>query len=270
MSGHAGATSAPSGGTAPLRWAHSPFLLERQATVFACAALWASAVTRRSAGCGLPRGLALTACDPQSVLSVLGCVLACPRAPSGLGWLSTLSPTGPSGCFSLCDAIHQGVVRVHGTAVRKLFPLNYGAPEEFLVRLIITCSPERLRTPETDHCRCSWKEDALARHSLAGPASLWETVGRSLSPSAVLLWTKLRPAAPLAPGASVLAGGEPAAGGCPLTAAWRWRRCLPVLGAPGEPGALHSHQSDSCCPQPLSGMHSSSDRIAGDGWLLDK
>lgn len=101
--------------------------------------------------------------------------LPAPWAPPGLGWLSTLSPTGPSGCFSLCDAIHQGVVRVHGTVVCKLFPLNYGAPEESSVRLIITYSPERLRTPETDHCRCSWKEDVLARHS---PGRRCQSCGR--------------------------------------------------------------------------------------------
>lgn len=73
------------GGDGRAGWARSPFVLKRQVAVFAGAAPWAPlaapprpAVTPWSTGCGLPRGLALTPCELQSVLSVVGCVLACP------------------------------------------------------------------------------------------------------------------------------------------------------------------------------------------------
>lgn len=73
------------GGDGRAGWARSPFVLKRQVVVFAGAAPWAPlaapprpAVTPWSTGCGLPRGLALTPCELQSVLSVVGCVLACP------------------------------------------------------------------------------------------------------------------------------------------------------------------------------------------------
>lgn len=40
VAGHAVGSVGPLRGDGPAGWAHSPFVLERQGTVYACAALW--------------------------------------------------------------------------------------------------------------------------------------------------------------------------------------------------------------------------------------
>lgn len=99
------------------------------------------AVTPCSAGCRLPRGLALTPCDPQSVLSVVGCVLTCPPGSLGSGMAQHLVPNRPPGCSPLCAAIHQGVGRVHSTVVHTV-PAQLRSARRVLGQSLLV-SPER-------------------------------------------------------------------------------------------------------------------------------